>query len=111
MQKNTNGAQVATKADIQGLEKNIRELRTESKRTEKSLRGEILKVEERVESIEESQKRVETKLDKISNTLDGFVERVDNLTADNQVGAHHTRELRVQVDDHGKRIKQLESSG
>ena len=102
MQKNTSDTQVATKKDIRGL-------RIDFKKTDKSLRAEILKVDERVENIKESQKRVEKKLDKIAITLDGFVGRVDNLTADNQVGIHHTRELRLQVDDQEKRIKNLES--
>ena len=132
MQKDTNPTQVATKGDIQSLGKNIRELRTESKRTEKSHVKEILRVEERVENLEEGQKRLGVKvdnvekrlevkienveqrlgikLDKIMNTLDGFVARVDNLTVENQVGVHQTRELRVQVDGHEKRIKHLESS-
>ena len=120
----------ATKADIERLEKRVA-TKTELKRVEKSLRQEVLKVEERVkhigervenigervENIEErvkhigeSQERVEVKLDRIAITLDGFVGRVDNLTADNEVGAHHTRELRVQVDNHEKRITKLESA-
>lgn len=52
---------------------------------------------------------VEGKLDKLQNTLGSFLGRVDNLEKDNIVGAHHTRELRVQVDDHEKRITQMES--
>lgn len=100
----------STKLNIQRLEKNIYQLITESKRTEKSLRGEILKVEERAENIEESQKRVETKLDKIGNTLDGFVGRVDNLAIDNEVGANQIHELRKNIKDHETRITQLETT-
>jgi len=110
MQKKTNNTQVATKSDIQSLEKNIYELRTASKRTEKSLRGGMLKVEVRVENIEESQKRVETKLDKIDNTLDGFVGRVDNLAIDNEVGANQIHEIRKNIKNHENRITQLETA-
>lgn len=99
MLKKSTIAQVATKSEL--------------KRVEKSLRQEILKAEEKVEDrferIEDSQKRVEVKLDKIANTLDGFVEIVDNLRVENVVGADQTRGLEVKVDDHEKRIKQLES--
>lgn len=120
MTNTTDTNQVATKADIQRLEqstkKDIQELRSEikaqrsdSKRTEKSLRTEILKVEGRVENIETRVTSMDAKLDKLQNTLDGFVGRVSTLTEENQVGAHHTRQLRIEVDAHEKRIKHLES--
>lgn len=114
MQRATANNQIATKKDIQELrvelKSEIKAQRSDTKKTEKSLRAEILRVEERVENLEDGQKRMEATLNKISVQLDGFIGRVDNLTADNQVGAHHTRELRAQVDDHEKRIKHLESS-
>lgn len=92
MKNKTGNEQIATKKDI------------------KELRTEILRVEVRVENIEESQKRVEAKLDRIANTLDGFVGRVDDLTVENKVGCNQTRETRLQVDNHEKRIRKLESS-
>ena len=95
----------ATKNDLKRLVSTI-----ELKRVERNLRAEILRVEGKVENIEDSQKRVETKLDKLQNTLDGFVDRVSTLTEENQVGAHHTSQLRVKVDDHEKIIKHIESS-
>lgn len=70
----------------------------------------MLRLEERVENLEEGQKRIETKLDKIMNTLDAFVGRVDNLTNDSEIVTHHTYELRLQVGDHEKRLKNLEPS-
>lgn len=76
----------ATKADVTGL-------RGEFKRTEKSLRGEILRVEEKVEVLEEGQQEIKASLVKLQNTLDGFVGTVDDLRTDNQVGAHQLIEL------------------
>ena len=77
-------------------------LRVEIKKGDKSLRQEILKVEERAESIEEGQGDVRKKLEILQNTLDGFVGVVDNLRTDNVVGANQFR-------DHEKRISKLES--
>ncbi|MBI5452914.1 hypothetical protein HY945_05635 [Candidatus Gottesmanbacteria bacterium] len=55
-------------------------------------------------------KRMETKLDKLQNTLDGFVGVVDDLRTDNTVGTYQTRELREIMENHEKRLKHLESS-
>jgi len=104
----------ATKADVTNL-------RTELKSESKSIRGEILRVEEKMENIEEEIKelrsestaefkKLDNKLDKLLNTLDGFVGTVDDLRTDNTVGTHHTRELQINVDEHEKRLKQIESS-
>lgn len=117
---NTDITQVATKKDIQELTvvlkkqgAEIKSQRTDSKRTEKSLRSEILRVEGKVENLEEKidsvERRLTEKLDKIANTLDGFVGTVDTLRTENIVGAHQTQELRTKVTNHEKRIIQLES--
>ncbi|OGH17223.1 MAG: hypothetical protein A3C30_01265 [Candidatus Levybacteria bacterium RIFCSPHIGHO2_02_FULL_40_18] len=86
------------------------------KGSEKVLGTEILRVEERVENLEEGQKRLEGKVDKmgstiekISNQLDGFVGRVDDLTNDNEIGTDQIHELRETAKDHEKRIAKLES--
>lgn len=99
--------QSATKQDIQELRSEIKSQRAEFKRTGKSIRAEVLKVEERVENIEEKadglqkgQNEIKTVLTKLQITLDGFVGRVDDLTVENQVGAHQIRELRVEVNKH-----------
>ncbi len=96
----------ATKTDI-------KDLKTESK----SIRGEILRVEEKMENLEEDikeikgdNKKMDAKLDRIINTLDGFVGRVDDLTVDNEVGTHQTRELQLKIDNLEKRVKQIETS-
>jgi len=107
---------IAIKEDLKKLAS-----RTELKKVERNLRTEILRVEVKVENVEEGLKRVEktlgdkmdgieVKIDRIANQLDGFVGRVDDLTADNEVGAHHTRELQAQVRNHEKRITKVEST-
>ena len=101
--------QVATKADLNAvrneLKTDIRALKSEVK----ALRQDVLKLEARVESLEEGQERIVMILKRMENTLDGFVGRVDNLTTDNEVGAHQTREIQRRVEDHEKRLQQIES--
>ncbi len=112
-----NDTKVATKEDIKDL-----------KADSKSVRAEILRVEVKVENLEDGQKRhemqirelrietkvnnekVNDKLDRLMNTVDGFVGRVDNLTVDNEVGTHQTRELELKVEALEKRVKRIESS-
>lgn len=95
---------LATKSDLKKLA-----LKTDLKRVGRSLRQEILKVEARVEKIEEKVDVVDKKLDRIENKLDGFAGGVELLKQENSVGVKHTRELRVQVDDHESRLTTLES--
>lgn len=82
MQKKTASVQVATKSDIKSLDKKI----------------------------DDNQKILEKKLDKIANTLDGFVGTVDNLRIENEVGANQIRDLRELTDNHETRIAKLEST-
>jgi len=100
MPKKSTKNNLATKADLNKLA---------SKTDFKNLRSELLKVESRVENLEEGQVRIETKLDRIENKLDGFAGGVEMLKQENSVGAKHTREFRVQVDNHEARITTLES--
>lgn len=123
---------VATILDLKELKSDlktdIKSLRTELKSETKSIRSELLRVEGKVENVEDNQKRLEMqikeyrtetklndqkmndKLDRLMKTVDGFVGRVDDLTVDNEVGTHHTRELQVKVKDLDKRLKHIESS-
>lgn len=105
------------------------------KKESKAIRAEMLRLEERIEKLEEEVKglkeemkelrkelnelraefreisqRLDVKLDRLQNTMDKFVGRVDDLTVENEVGAHHTRELTVKVGNLEKRVKRLESS-
>lgn len=111
--KNKNN-QAVTKADFQTLMATLKNFATKDdlknfatnkdlKKTEKNLRVEILKVEERVESLEEGQKRIETTVNKISVQVDGFVGTVSNLQTENILGTN-------KQEDHEKRISKLESS-
>lgn len=120
--------QVATKADVSELKSelkgDIKTVNTDIKKLEQSTKAEIrtvktdikylrqavLRVEERVENLEEGQTEIKTKLNKLQNTLDGFLGVVDDLRTDNTVGAHHTLELQIKIADHEKRLKYIESS-
>lgn len=76
-------------------------LRDEMKIGSRAVRQETLKVEERVENLEEGQMRIETTVNKISSQLDGFVGKVEDLELENIVGTKHYR-------DHEERIIKLE---
>ena len=102
MKKKNVSNQASTRGDIDRIEKSLR-IRF------KNLREEVLKVEARVENIEDGQKRLETKVDNLEIKLDGFVGGVELLKQENSVGVKHTRELRVQVDNHESRTTTLES--
>lgn len=110
--KATSNNALVTKSDLDTALKNYAtksDLNKTVKSTERVLRAEILRVEERVENVEESQKRTEVILNKISNQLDGFVGRVDDLTNDNEIGTDQIHELRKTAKDHEKRITKLET--
>lgn len=111
MTKVSKGDQVATKKDIDRIEKSLRRYSTKSelRRVEKSLRGEILKIEVRTERVEEKVDILDKKLDRIENKLDGFAGNVDNLVKENAVGADQYREHDVKIKDHEVRITTLES--
>lgn len=78
MKKKPNTNQVSTKKDISIIEQVM-------KVVFKNLRKEILKVEARVENLEDGQKRLETKVDRIENKLDEFFGGVEALKQENSV--------------------------
>src|SRR3972149_8461411 len=99
--------QVATKKDIQLL-------RNDSKKSEKAIRAEVLKVEERVENLDEGQKKLHNgqiglekrlgdKIDNLTNIVLDFISRVKTLEDENALGVE-------QYGDHEKRISKLEAS-
>ena len=124
--KKINSSQTATKSDTRELKAGIKKieqsaktsnkklrnefssLRSDLKSTKKSLFGQMLKLEENVESIDENQKRSEGKLDKLQNTLDSFLGRITNLEDENSLGTDQYSELDKKVNAHEKRIKHLE---
>ena len=95
---------------ISEIKKLAKSLKTEFKKTERVLRQEILKVEEKTEELADGQKKLDVKLSRIENTLDGFVGTVDNLRIENEVGANQIRDLRELANDHETRITKLEST-
>lgn len=117
MKKKNNANQTSTKTDINRIEKFLekafsnvgREFRNVRKEF-RNVRAEILRVEARVENLEDGQKRLETKADNLEIKMDGFAGGVELLKQENSVGTKHTRELRVQVDDHEARLTTLESA-
>lgn len=46
--------------------------------------------------------------DQVLTKIDGVMGQLETLREDSLIGAHQTRELRKQVDDHEKRLVQLE---
>ena len=103
-------AKVATKAELKQVEKNLRGeiLRVEVKveDVEKRVRGvekELKELREEVHEIHIENGKLNEKLDKLQNTLDAFVGVVDELRTENEVGSHQIREL-------DKRVTKLESS-
>ena len=99
MPKKSDNSQVATKGDViavkTGLETKIQRLDKKVQRFEETMNIRF--------------RNVDTKLDKIASTLDGFVGGVDNLRIENEVGADQIRDLREKVGDHEVRITKLES--
>ncbi|GEM_PF-3086143 len=69
-------------------------------------KSDIQRLDEKIDGLENS---LVHKLDKLQNTLDGFVGRVDDLTIENQVGTNQITELGEQVEGHEGRITRLES--
>ena len=109
MTKKSQTNNLVTKTDLKDALKKYA-TKTDLKNVERSLRTEILKVEEKLEKTEDNlMKQMREQHDQVMNTLVDFVGRVKNLEDENTVGTHHTRKLRVQVDDHEKRITTLES--
>ena len=127
--KSSNGQNIIS--EIKRVEKSLKhelkkslglEFRRELKKTEKVLRKEILRVEERVEGVEESltgkvirleenlREEIRETRNDLLNKIDSFAGRTATLEEENTVGAHQTRELRVQVDDHETRITKIETT-
>ncbi len=95
----------ATKDDLKVIKADIREL----KASDRAIRADLLRLETRIEKLEEGQKTILAMLIQIQNTLDAFVGRVDNLTIDNEIGTHQIRELDLKIKNHETRLTHLES--
>ena len=120
--KSSNGQNIIS--EIKRVEKSLKselkkslglEFRKELKKTERNLRVEVLRVEKRVENLEdgqkeikEGQKRLETKVDNLERTLDGFVGKVDNLVKEDVVGADQYRRHEVRLNEQEAGITKIE---
>ncbi len=101
---------VATKNDIQGL-------RSDFKSSKKSLFGQMLKLEEKIENVEDrlgekiekAEVKLETKIDKLLTEVSNFAGRVETLEKENELGADQIHRVREDIKDHKKRITRLES--
>ncbi|MEK7502221.1 MAG: hypothetical protein AAB609_01725 [Patescibacteria group bacterium] len=108
MKKNSSQNNLATKEDLKTALKRY-STKVDLKNVEKTLRREILRVEERVEETEDKlSKQMKEQHDQVMKTLVDFVGRVEKLEEENSVGVKHTREFRIQVDDHEARLTTLE---
>lgn len=73
--------------------------------TKSELKYEISRLDKKIDDLDS---KLDVKFDKVMNSLDGIVGTLDDLKTDNVVGTHQIRELRVQVDNHEKRLQKLE---
>ena len=96
---------LATKEDLKGIKADMREL----KASDRAIRADLLRLEARIENLEEGQKTILAILVQIQNTLDGFVKGVDDLRTENAIGIYQIKELQIRADDHEKRLTHLES--
>lgn len=88
MKQKSDSSKNATKGDLELLEK--------------SLRGELLRLEERVEGNAKQYR------DEILTKLDGVMGELKTIREETSIGAHQVFDLQEQVDGHEKRIIRLE---
>lgn len=71
----------------------------------------MIGIEERSEKTERIlREEIRESKNDLMTKIDSFAGRTQALEEENTIGAHQTRELEVKVEDHEKRIKQLESA-
>lgn len=96
-QKNNKSTSLATKSDL--------------KKAEKSLRAELLRLEVKMEGMEERiDENAKKYRDQVLGKLDGVMGELETMRQENTIGAYQTSELRKQIDDHEKRLVQLEKT-
>ena len=93
MKQKDKTSNLATKKDLKVLEK--------------SLRKELLMLEERVEQSDENAKLYR---DQILTKLDEVAGELGTMREENTIGSYQTSELRKEVDEHEKRIARLEKT-
>lgn len=96
MKKSSSNNQPATKEDIQRIEFSLKKFATkaELKKTERNLRGEILRVEERLERTEDKLlKKMSEQHDQVMTSISNFAGRVQTLETENEIGSDQIRRL------------------
>lgn len=93
MKQKNDSSKNATKGDLELLAR--------------SLRKELLQLEERIESLDENARKYR---DEILTKLDSVMGELKTMREETTIGAHQVFELREQVDNHEERISHLEES-
>jgi len=82
-------------------------IKKDLKLLEKSLRGELLRLEGKIERSDENAEKYK---DEILAKMDEVMGELGVMREDNTIGSGQTSQLREQVEDHDKRIKNLEKA-
>jgi hypothetical protein len=99
-----------TKSDLLALEKKQNRRFSDLKNQTQAIRKDSLRLEERVEKLEDLTKTILFELKKNTNILIDLTGKFDDLRNENTVGANQIYEVRKQITDHDKRIKKLEKN-
>lgn len=88
--------QVVTKSDVKRAGVSLKNFatRTDLKNMERNLRGEILRVEEKVEGLEDLMRKQH---DAVMTAVSNFAGRAENLKTENQIGSDQIRRLDERV--------------
>lgn len=98
------------------LKKELSKLATKDdlKNVEKSLRAELLRLENRMEGFEtrmdRSDENAKQYKDEILTKLDEVMGELQTMREENTIGAYQNSELQKHVDNHEKRIARLEKA-
>jgi len=98
---------------------NLTAEKTPLRKIEKSLRVELVRLEERLEKkfvtkfdLQETEERIDKNATKYKNEiltkLDGIIGEQETMREDRTIGAYQTSELREKAENHEKRITNLE---
>ena len=81
------------------------EIKKDLKLLDKSLRGELLRLEGKIEKSDENAEKYK---DEILAKMDEVMEELGVMREENTIGSGQTSQLREEVENHEKRIKNLE---
>jgi archaellum component FlaC len=95
------------KTEFKGLKSEFGGLKSEFKTTKKSLFSQILTLEERIEHMDEKNKKYK---DEMLTGLDKVMGELQAMREEDAAGTLQIQRLREDVDNHDKRISKLEST-